>query len=105
MKRTLVGIAVAVILVMSLGLVSSAEAGRVSGYFRKDNTYVQPYYRSNPDRSPYNNYGYPGNYNPNTGKQSTGNPDAYLKRYNNRKNNSYTPYEYHETTEKRYQHN
>lgn len=54
---------------------------RVSGYFRKNGTYVQPYYRSSPDGNPYNNYSYPGNYNPYTGQYAKGNPDTYLKRY------------------------
>lgn len=54
---------------------------RVSGYYRKNGTYVQPYYRSSPDGNPYNNYSYPGNYNPYTGQYAKGNPDTYLSRY------------------------
>ena len=57
---------------------------RVSGHFRKNGTYVEPYTRSSPDRNPYNNNGFPGNYNPNTGKTSTGNPDTYLDNYYNK---------------------
>ena len=41
---------------------------KVSGYYKKNGTYVEPYYRSSPDNSPYNNYSYPGNINPYTGK-------------------------------------
>lgn len=59
---------------------------KVSGYYRKDGTYVQPHERSNPDGNPYNNYGYPGNYNPNTNEISTGDPNTYLENYY--KNNS-----------------
>ena len=55
---------------------------RVRGYYRKNGTYVQPHYRTNPDGNPYNNYSFPGNYNPNTGEISKGNPDTYLKNYN-----------------------
>lgn len=44
----------------------------VHGYTRKDGTYVSPHYRSNPDSSPYNNWSYPGNTNPYTGKTATG---------------------------------
>jgi hypothetical protein len=42
----------------------------VKGYYRKDGTYVQPYSRTKPDSTLSNNYGYRGNYNPNTGKIS-----------------------------------
>lgn len=42
----------------------------VRGYYRKDGTYVKPYSRTKPDGIKSNNYGYPGNYNPNTGKIS-----------------------------------
>ena len=54
---------------------------RVRGYYRKNGTYVQPHYRSNPDGNPYNNWSFPGNVNPYTGKVATGNPDTYLKNY------------------------
>jgi len=53
----------------------------VRGYYRSNGTYVKPYSRTRPDSNPYNNYSYPGNYNPNTGKYSTGSTDSYLKRY------------------------
>lgn len=54
----------------------------VKGYYRKNGTYVQPHYRSDPDSSPYNNWSYPGNTNPYTGKVAGGNSDTYLKNYN-----------------------
>lgn len=60
---------------------SSGGSTNVRGYFRKDGTYVQPYRRTNPDRNPYNNYNMPGNFNPNTGTTTPGNPDTYLERY------------------------
>src|SRR5689334_20087517 len=50
----------------------SAGAVHVRGYYRKDGTYVEPHYRSAPDGIPYNNYSFPGNYNPFTGKTATG---------------------------------
>jgi hypothetical protein len=59
----------------------AARQVHVRGYYRKDGTYVQPHVRSAPDGNPYNNYSYPGNYNPNTGKVTSGDPDAYLRRY------------------------
>lgn len=72
MKGWQLGIAVTGI----LGLVVSPFIvdARVSvrGYTRKDGTYVAPHYRSDPDGSIYNNYSYPGNYNPNTGSITPG---------------------------------
>lgn len=56
-------------------------ATRVRGYYRKDGTYVQPHYRSNPDGNPYNNWSYPGNVNPYTGAVAPGNSGTYLKNY------------------------
>jgi len=54
---------------------------RVRGYYRSDGTYVRPHVRTMPDGNPYNNYSYPGNYNPNTGRISTGDPATYLRNY------------------------
>lgn len=63
---------------------------KVKGYYRKDGTYVQPHYRSNPDGNPYNNWSYPGNTNPYTGKTATGNESTYLDNYYNKNTkNSY----------------
>lgn len=59
----------------------SAQDVYVKGYYRKDGTYVQPHYRSAPDGNPYNNYSYPGNYNPYTGKIAGGSEAAYLASY------------------------
>lgn len=77
-----------VIIAVLLALLLSADAAyavvHVRGYFRKDGTYVQPHYRSDPDGNPYNNWSFPGNTNPYTGKVAPGNPDTYLKNYNNR---------------------
>jgi len=47
----------------------------VNGYTRKDGTYVQPYYRSNPNHCKQDNYSYKNNYNPYTGKKGTVNND------------------------------
>jgi hypothetical protein len=46
----------------------------VHGYYRSNGTYVQPYFRSDPDGNPYNNYSYPGNLNPYTGQVAPRNP-------------------------------
>jgi hypothetical protein len=66
---------------LSLPLANSDAAVKVGGYFRKDGTYVQPHYRSNPDGNPYNNWSYPGNTNPYTGEVASGNPQTYLQNY------------------------
>lgn len=73
------------ILVMTLQTYAQVK---VKGYYRKDGTYVQPHYRSSPDGNPYNNWSYPGNTNPYTGKTATGNPDTYLRNYYNRSSSS-----------------
>ncbi len=66
----------------------------VRGYYRKDGTYVQPHYRSEPDGNPYNNWSFPGNVNPYTGKKAKGNPDTYLRNYYNREERQ-NNYHYH----------
>ena len=58
-----------------------SDAADVRGHFRRDGTYVAPHQRSNPDNSPYNNYNFPGNYNPNKGQTTPGNQERYLERY------------------------
>ena len=61
----------------------SWAAEYVQGYYRSNGTYVQPYWRSDPDGNPFNNYGYPGNLNPYTGEVAPGNQnqDTYLRNY------------------------
>lgn len=73
---------VTIVMILFLVFCSSIFAQvSVKGYYRKDGTYVKPYVRTSPDRNPYNNYSFPGNYNPNTDKISTGNTETYLKNY------------------------
>lgn len=60
----------------------------VNGYYRSNGTYVAPHVRSSPDGNPYNNYSYPGNVNPYTGKTATGNESTYLNNYYNRSSGS-----------------
>jgi hypothetical protein len=75
MKRLLI---LAALLVFLPTLADSAD---VPGYTRKDGTYVGPYQRSTPDDNPYNNYNFPGNYNPNKGQITPGDQNNYLERY------------------------
>jgi len=79
--------AILLLFIFAITLQISAQV-KVRGYYRKNGTYVQPHYRSNPDGNPYNNWSYPGNANPYTGKTATGNPDTYLNNYYNRSSNS-----------------
>lgn len=81
-----------ILIVLIIWSLQSYAQVKVKGYYRKDGTYVQPHYRSNPDGNPYNNWSYPGNVNPYTGKIATGNPSTYLNNYYNRNSStsSYT---------------
>jgi len=79
--KKLVILAGVLTILISFFVTSFAQAGWVRGYYRSNGTYVQPHYRTNPDGNPYNNYSFPGNYNPNTGRITPGNPDTYLRRY------------------------
>ena len=97
-KRTII-LAMALVVLISFLTVGLAEAGWVRGYYRHNGTYVRPHYRTNPDGNPYNNYSFPGNYNPNKGAITPGNPGRYLDRYYNRSyprlnSPSYRPYYY-----------
>lgn len=80
MKKILYIFALLLILLIP---VSSVLAVHVNGYYRSNGTYVNSYERTAPDGNPYNNYSYPGNYNPNTGSITGGNPDTYLNNYYN----------------------
>lgn len=67
-------------LALALALVSHADARgvRVSGYVKKDGTYVAPHYRSAPNRSTLDNYSTRGNYNPYTGQAGKKDPYTLL---------------------------
>ena len=66
-------------LVMLLSLFAGqVHAEYVHGYYRRDGTYVQPYYRTPKNDNPYDNQSYPGNYNYNTGRRTTERRDSYL---------------------------
>ncbi len=73
--------AITILAVFAFG--ADAKRVKVRSYYRKDGTFVKSHYRTAPDSNPYNNYSFPGNFNPNTGRYSTGNPSTYLKNYNN----------------------
>jgi len=57
----------------------------VKGYYKKNGTYVQPHYRSNPNYTKSDNWSTYGNINPYTGKKGTkryDNYNNYGKNYN-----------------------
>lgn len=91
--KQLLAIALAMGLLLSIASIASADE-YVRGYVRRDGTYVQPYMRSTPDNNPYNNYSFPGNTNPYTGRVAPGDPDSYLERYYRQQNSnsSRSPY-------------
>lgn len=74
------GFALTLLLLLFTATSNFASAGDVyvKGYFKKDGTYVAPHFRSRPDGNPYNNWSYPGNVNPHTGKVADGNPTTYF---------------------------
>lgn len=55
------------------------------GYFKRDGTYVQPYYSTVPNDTPLDNWSTKGNYNPYTGKPGYHDPNPPL--------DSLTPYQ------------
>lgn len=64
----------AAILIVVLALPVLCQAGEVRGYWRDSNgdgikdSWVSPYQRTNPNSTRMDNYSYPGNFNPNTGR-------------------------------------
>lgn len=64
------------LLLMFSANLSFAEV-HVDGYYKKDGTYVQPHYRSDPDSTPNNNWSTQGNTNPHTGQEGTKPRDQY----------------------------
>ena len=78
MKSKLISLIVGVAIVLGLaGFVgSTAEAStRVRGYYKPSTgTYVQPYYRSSPNSTRWDNYSTQGNYNLYTGKKGYTSP-------------------------------
>lgn len=64
-------------LILLVALFSNAAFADVSvkGYNRRDGTYVQPHYRSDPNSNKYDNWSTKGNVNPYTGREGTKNLD------------------------------
>jgi len=69
-------VAISLVLTFAFTAVSTAEAYsyRVRGYTRSSGTYVQPYYKTSPNYTRWDNYSTRGNYNPYSGRYGTRNP-------------------------------
>jgi uncharacterized protein YgiM (DUF1202 family) len=50
----------------------------VDGYYRQDGTYVNSHYRTAPNNTKTDNFSYPGNMNPYTGKTASGTGKGYV---------------------------
>ena len=65
------------LLVLSVSSVALARGNHaVSGYVKKDGTYVAPTVATNPNATRLDNYSTKGNVNPYTGKEGTKDPFA-----------------------------
>lgn len=71
---------IALILVMVTSHLVLAQVS-VKGYYKKNGTYVAPYIRSSPNSTKTDNYSYPGNVNPYTGKVAPGGAVQYVNPY------------------------
>lgn len=95
MKKAMVVLMALVFLFSFIGVVLAKDI-RVRGYYRKDGTYVQPHYRTVPNKSVWDNYSTKGNINPYTGEEGSKDPyNLYKpsrKNYNNTfDTNPYSP--------------
>ena len=80
MKKLLATILISLALILSVFSFAEARTVRVKGYYKPSTgSYVQPYYRTSPNRNKWDNYSTKGNYNPYTGKRGTVSP--YKLRY------------------------
>jgi len=78
MKKLLATILISLALILSTSSFVEARTVRVKGYYKPSTgTYVQPHYKTSPNRSKWDNYSTKGNINPYTGKRGTVNPWKY----------------------------
>jgi len=62
------------ILACLISLPVDARTTHTRGYIKRDGTYVQPSYKTTPNRTKLDNYSTKGNYNPYSGKDGTVDP-------------------------------
>lgn len=68
MRKLIVSLLVGLLLLTLVPSTVDARV-RVRGYPRRDGIYVQPHYRSNPNKFKFDNWSSRGNSNPYTGKR------------------------------------
>lgn len=85
LKNFLISSSVVIAIILSLTCYADVA---VSGYYRKNGTYVKPHMRSSPDSSFRNNWSTVGNVNPYTGKKGTKTTPTY--NYNSLRSSSIT---------------
>lgn len=89
MKKSIIAFSIMTTILISFA--QSAFAGsKVSGYYRKDGTYVQSHYRSSSNDTKRDNWSTYGNTNPHTGEDGT---KKYYN-YNNYGRNHTNSYDY-----------
>ena len=69
--KTLIAIAL-----FAASIVGAMAQVHVTGYYRKDGTYVEPHWRSNPNSTTSDNWSTRGNANPYAGEVGTRNNDG-----------------------------
>lgn len=79
-RRCLTALAAALAAIVLWVPVAGADQW-VNGYYKKDGTYVQGYWRSTPNATPYDNFSYRGNVNPYTGARGTRSYDPVYPSY------------------------
>lgn len=81
MEKITITIFAVIILILALPVFAEAKTTRARGYFKSNGTYVQPYYKTSPNKYKFDNYSSKYNYNPYTGKKGTVDPFKYKFRY------------------------
>jgi len=80
MKKILSTILISIVLIFGLYSFTEARTIRVKGYYKPSTgTYVQPHYKTSPNKSKLDNYSTKGNINPFTGKKGTVSPYKTIK--------------------------
>lgn len=74
MKKVLAGALLSLLLGLAIFSYAEARSVGVRGHFRSNGSYVQPHYRTSPNRSRFDNWSTKGNFNPYTGKKGTADP-------------------------------
>lgn len=82
MKKITITIFAVIILILALPVFAEAKTTKVKGYYKPSiGRYVQPYYKTSPNKYKFDNYSSKYNYNPYTGKKGTVDPFKYKFRY------------------------